>query len=311
MRMARWPAELGIAALAVAALGGRVCADPKIEQADRLFAEGKALLASNLLQACAKFDQSLQYNPAAIGTLLNVALCDEKLGRVATAVAKFSEARDRAKEQGLTQHVRAAEEHIAALEPAVPYLEIKLTERLDGTTIVLDDHLVALDALAQIAVDPGERELVVNAPDRLPYRATLVIARADRKTVVVPALARSVVIASSQRRIGQIAAVGGGVAVATGLGLGLYGRQLYRKQFDDGLCTHPDGGALCTPQGQVQTQRARTLGNVGTVVGGVGLAIAGVGAYLWLRAPGPASDKLAIVPQVGAGELGAIAIGRF
>lgn len=286
-------------------------ADPKVEKADRLFAEGKALLASNLLQACAKFDQSLQFNPAAIGTLLNVALCDEKLGRVATAVARFSEARDRANEQGLTEHVRAAEEHIAALASAVPYLAIKLTESLPGTTIVLDDRLLAIDDLGHVAVDPGERELVVNAPARLPYRATLVIERGQQQAIVVPALAKSVVIASSQRRIGQIAAIVGGAAIGTGLGLGLYGRHLYRKQFDDGMCGHSDGGDLCTPQGQVQTQRARTLGNVGTVVGGLGAVVAGVGAYLWWRSPGPAGDKLAVVPRIGAGEIGAVAVGRF
>src|SRR5512143_4337650 len=119
MRIARWLAELALAALVVASLGTSAHAeptpDPRIEKADRLFAEGKALLGSNLLQACEKFDESLRENPAAIGTLLNVALCDEKLGRVASAVAKFSEARDRAKEQGLAEHVRAAEEHIAKL----------------------------------------------------------------------------------------------------------------------------------------------------------------------------------------------------
>jgi len=40
--------------------------------------------------------------------LLNVALCDEKLGRFASASAKFAEARDRAKEQGMDVHRKAA-----------------------------------------------------------------------------------------------------------------------------------------------------------------------------------------------------------
>ena len=65
---------VAIATLVVVGAGGRAAAqpaplaDPKIQKADELFAEGKALLDSNLLQACAKFDESLRYNGAAIGT---------------------------------------------------------------------------------------------------------------------------------------------------------------------------------------------------------------------------------------------------
>jgi leucyl-tRNA synthetase len=129
--------------------------DPRIQRADALFAEGKALFDSNILQACDKFKESLHENPAAIGTLLNVALCDEKLGRVASAVKRFSEARARAREQGLTEHIRAAEEHIRALEPSVPHLAITLSERLPETRVVIDDAIIAPDALASVAVDPG------------------------------------------------------------------------------------------------------------------------------------------------------------
>jgi hypothetical protein len=160
--------------------------DPQVEKADQLFAEAKALLSSNLREACDKFVESLHYNPAAIGTLLNVALCDEKLGHVASAVAKFTEARDRAREQGLPEHLRAAEEHLAALQPNVPHLAIRLTQRLPETKVLVDDHVVAPDALGDIAIDPGEHVVVVGAPDRLPHRATLVIAPAERKAIVIP-----------------------------------------------------------------------------------------------------------------------------
>jgi len=292
-------------------------ADPRIARADQLFAEGKALLATNLLQACAKFDESLHENPAAIGTLLNVALCDEKLGRVASAVARFSEARTHAKEQGLPEHLRAAEEHIAALTPSVPHLTITLTEPLPDTSILIDDTLLARGALANIAVDPGERVIVVNAPERLPYRVKIVIGKAEHKDVVIPGLARSVTIKSSRRRIGLITTIAGGAAAGTGLGIGLYARNLYHKQFDNGQCTtDPVKGDRCTPDGLTQTNRARTLGNVGTVIGVAGVIAAGVGAYLWVRSPdstpSDTSDKkLTLVPQISSDGLGVVAAGRF
>ncbi len=330
MRIARGLGDLALGSLAVAGLGGLgslgslgpsayadPAPDPKIEKADRLFAEGKALLDSNLLQACAKFEESLHENPAAIGTLLNVALCEEKLGKIASAVVKFTEARIRAKELGLPEHIRAAEEHIAALTPSVPHLTIKLAEQLPDTKILLADKLVAIEAIADVAVDPGEQEIVVSAPERLPYRAKLVVAKGEHQDVVVPALARSVTIKSSRLLIGQITTIVGGAATGAGIGIGLYARHLYRQQFDDGRCTSDKAqGNRCTPEGQKQTNRAHTLGNVGTVVGVAGVLVAGVGAYLWYRSPkstpNDAGDKkLAIVPEVNPDGLGLVAIGRF
>jgi hypothetical protein len=320
--LARSLAPLAAAALVVGGLGGlsrqagaQPLTDPKIEKADQLFAEGKALLASNLQQACAKFDESLRYNGAAIGTLMNVALCDEKLGRFASAVAKFTEARDRAKEQGLEVHARAAEERIAALAPEVPHVTIKLTEQLPDTSVLIDDRVVALDALAAIAIDPGERVIVVNAPARLPYRTKLTIARAERKDVVIPALARSVTINSSGHRIGQITTIAGAAAAGTGLGLGLYARHQYNQQFNGSPppCTSDDNGKHCSPAGLTQTQRARTLGNVGTIIGVAGLVTTGVGVYLWLRSPSSTTERraVALVPAVGPDGVGLAAVGRF
>jgi hypothetical protein len=321
MRRARRPIDLALVAVVMLASAnahadGAAKPDPKIEKADQLFAEGKALMSSNLLQACDKFDQSLRENPAALGTLLNVALCDEKLGRVASAVARFTEARDRAKEQQLTEHQRAAEERIAALEPAVPHLKIELRQLLPETKILIDDRVIPIASIADIAVDPGERVIVVSAPARLPYRTTLVVAKAERKTVVVPALARSVTVTSSRRRIGQITTIAGVAALGTGIGLGVYANRLFDQQFDK-ECTHDaDDGDRCSPLGQRRTDRARSLGNVGTVVGITGAVIAGVGAYLWIRAPSRASleaesKSITVVPQLGADSLGVAALGRF
>ena len=335
MRIATSPARLVLAALAVGGLGGRAHADPPpapapdpaaappIEKADELFAEGKALLSSNLLQACAKFDESLHYNPAAIGTLLNVALCDEKLGRVASAVAKFSDARDRAKEQGLAEHVRAAEEHILALEPSVPHVAITLTEKLPETTILIDDTLIALDAIANVAVDPGERIIVVSAPARLPYRVKIIFAPGEHKDITVPVLAESITVNSSRRRIGQIATIAGGAAIAAGIWLGVSASHLYYQQFHDvdtfgnHPCTHTADGPRCTADGQTQTGTAGTRGNYGTGFGVAGAIVAGVGIYLWLRSPASSSpaetsdNKLTVVPQVGPDGLGVVALGRF
>ncbi len=288
--------------------------DPKVEKADQLFTEARALLPSNLSEACKKFDESLRYNPAAIGTLLNVALCDEKLGRVASAVIKFTEARDRSREQGLPEHLRAAEDHLAALEPQVPHLAIRLTQQLPETKVLVDDHVVASGALGDIPIDPGEHVIVVSAPDRLPHRASLVIAPAEHKAIVIPALVRSVTVNSSWRRIGQIATITGGAAFGTSIGLALYGLHLHNQQFP-GHCTHRPGGVDgCDATGQSSNERARTYGNVATVVGGVGLAVAAAGAVVWYLAPRSFQSADApprLVLDVTGDHLGVVALGRF
>lgn len=311
MRVARWLVALALA-LAIARPASADPPDPKLERADELFAEAKALEATNLPEACNKFAQSLRYNPAAIGTLLNVALCDEKLGRIASAVGKFIEARDRSREQGLPEHLRAAEDHLAALQPRVPHLAIRLTEQLSDTKVLVDDRVIDPDTLGDIPLDPGPHTVTVSAPDRLPHRAPFTIDPAEHKAIVIPALARAVIVINSRRRIGQIATITGGAVFGTSIGLALWGRHLYRQQFDLGRCTSlPTGVASCNTAGQTQTDKARTFGNVATVVGGIGLAAAAAGAVIWYLAPRGFQDAPRVALDVTVDRVGVVAVGRF
>jgi hypothetical protein len=326
MRVARRLAALALAALVAA--GGTASADPQadkpgpqadkpdpqVEKADQLFAEAKALESLNLREACDKYIESLHYNPAALGTLLNVALCDEKLGRIASAVARFAEARERAREQGLPEHLRAAEDHLATLQLQVPHLAVRLTEQLPDTKVLVDDHLIAPDTLGDIAIDPGSHTVTVSAPDRLPHRATVAIALAEHKAIVIPALARSVTVTSSWRRIGQIATISGGGLFGISIGVAFYGRHLYRQQFDRGHCGPSSSGNSCDPIGQPKVDKARTYGNVATWLGAGGLVLAASGAVVWYLAPHSfqgtdAPPRVAL--DVTADHLGVVAVGRF
>jgi hypothetical protein len=313
-----WTAQLALAAAAAVSSTARVAhADSpadRLNRADQLFAEGRALLPSNLNQACDKFEESLRYNPAAIGTLLNVALCDEKLGRVASAIAKFAEARNRAKEQNLPEHLRAADDHIATLLPEVPHLKIELTRPVPETKVLVDDRVIDAGELGDIALDPGARVVVVGAPDHLPFRTTVIIAKAEHRTVVVPALAAAVTVSSSRRRFGLIGAIVGGTAFGTSIGLALYGRHLHNQQFDEGHCAaHGDAKPSCDPTGQARTDRAITYGSVATIVGSLGLAVGAAGVALWLLSPPVArvEPPVAFVPAVTGDEVGVVAVGRF
>jgi Tfp pilus assembly protein PilF len=121
----RWGICLVLVA-SVAAANPAVRDDDKLE-ADRPFAEGRALLdQGKRKEACEKFDLSIRKDPRAVGTMLNLGLCAEEAGQVATAVRYYTEARARARDQDLKEHQAAAENKLALLAPRVPHLAIVL-----------------------------------------------------------------------------------------------------------------------------------------------------------------------------------------
>src|SRR5690349_24811223 len=85
----RW----GLALIAVLVLATPARADDKDKEiAAKLFKQGRdAMAAGKLDEACARFAQSLELDPA-IGTKLNLADCWEQKGKLAEAYRLFDEA---------------------------------------------------------------------------------------------------------------------------------------------------------------------------------------------------------------------------
>jgi hypothetical protein len=275
-------------------------------EADRLFEEGRALLAQgDRAEACKRFDASFRKDPRAVGTMLNLGLCREEVGQVASAVRFYAEARDRAHDQNLPEHQQAAERKMAMLSPRVPHLAIALAPNTPpGVRVLVDDTVIAADQLTDVTVDPGTHSLVVTAPGKLPYETKLDVKESEHKQVSVPALegAKTIVVAPDRRRLWGKLAVGSGVTLLVGaVGLGAYSRHLYWKQFPDGardgdlvrdtehdcwtVLVNGSPTRQCNEVGANALGNARIVGHVATgaaVVGGVGLI---AGAILWATAP--------------------------
>ena len=304
--------KIAVAIAVLAALTPRAHADDKKTQADQLFDEGVALREKGMFkEACQKFDEAMKRDERAVGTILNLALCAEKFEKYASAVKLYSEARDRAHEQGLTEHEKAAIDHIGVLAPQVSHLTITLAEALPSTKVLVDDTVVPVADLTKYPIDAGERAIVVSAPGRLPYETKVTIAIGKDAALAVPALGQAVTV-SSRKTIGKIVAISGGVLFVASIGLGAWGKSSYDHQFDIGACDHATN--RCTPAGNTATSRARTIGNTGTVVGAIGIAAAGVGVWLWLTAPtaeAPTANHVAFVPTATPDQIGFAAVGRF
>lgn len=294
-------------------------ADNNVAKADALFAEAVKLRDSNLELACAKFGEALQLNPQAIGTLMNVALCDEKLGRIATALRRFEEARERAIELNFAEHLKAAQQKIAALSREVPHLTIRFEQPPPPQTkIVVDDRVIPMSQLEDLRVDPGERTVIVSAPGRISFQKKVTIEPRQRAGVDVPPLAKAVI--SSRPTVGKIALASGGAMLAAGVVLGFVAQRRYEAQFEpegSAPCqAQPSGPPVCNDDGFSAVGQARTLGNVGTVVSIVGIAAIFTGGYLWYTAPkspapGTAERKVTVLPQLGPGGGGLAVFGRF
>jgi hypothetical protein len=278
--------------------------------AETLFNEGqKAKEAGNTAQACAKFKQSLEKNRNAVGTILNVALCFEQEGKIATAYKLYREAKDRAHEGGFAEHEKAAHERQAKLGVDVPHVAIAFAEPARDMKLVVDDQIVDVNHADDVEIDPGTRTIVVSAPGRVTYTTKITIGKGEHKAVAIPKLGSPV--SGGRAGVGKVLTFSGAGLVAVGIGVGLYARHKYNDQFPT-HCSDPDADRpTCDQTGYANTQNARTLGWVGTGVGIAGLAAAGIGVFLWFTAPQSESTHVAIVPTVSPDVAGLAAIGSF
>jgi len=290
-------------------------------KADKIFEEAQKLKqVGKTAEACKKYEESLRFNKNAVGTLLNVALCDEESGKVASALKLFTLARDLAREHNLAEHRKAAEEHIAKLQSQVPHLGIAFADIASGMKVVIDDEAVPVEKAGDFGIDPGSHHIVVSAPGRVSYEATVTIEPGKPATLTVPKLGYPVTVKRTRVTVGKIMTFTGAGFVAGSIVLGIVAKIQYENQFksQDGNPPHCMPAMMegelpkCDVDGFNKTGNARTLGDVGTAFAIGGGVVAAVGAYLWFFAPKEQPERnVAIVPQLDSESVGVAAIGRF
>jgi hypothetical protein len=129
-----------------------------------------------LAEGCAKLEQSQRADPQ-VGTLLNVAVCHEQLGRTASAWAEFLDAEAQANRLGQTERATFAREGAQRLEGQLSKLVLRTSETPAGLTIMLDGKVFEASMLnTLLPVDPGEHRLEVSAPNKKTLNLTLAIA---------------------------------------------------------------------------------------------------------------------------------------
>jgi tetratricopeptide repeat protein len=306
----------GAVCVVVVALARVAAAEPS--DAERLFDEGRALIAAGKpVEACAKFEQSLAKDPRQVGVLMNLGLCNERAGKIATALQLYREAFDRASEANLGGVRAKAAAEIERLTPEVPVLTlVPAGAPVPGEKLVIDDLVIA-GGRTEVPLDPGRHAVVVTAPGRLPFETTVVIARAERKPLRMPVLEvprQPVIVAgpSVRRPAGRLMVIGGGAAVLAAGGFALYAKHDYDGLFSGGAphCggfPRVSGEATCDGVGQSRSERDRKLGTGALITGALGLAVALTGVALWATAPA----EMQIAPVVTTTGAGVVLQGAF
>lgn len=274
--------------------------------AEALFREGRELTQQGRhAEACEKFAESQRLDPGG-GTLLNLGLCHQKLGKLATAWTELREALAQARAEGRADRVEIAERQVAEIEPKLPRLEIVIAADAlpEGFVVELDG--VALNRAAwgaRIPADPGKHVVRARAPERTPFAAEFDLVPGKIVRLEIPELARATRVApsstpapvaretagSGRKTLGYVV---GGLGI-TALGIGSYfGVEAIDKSNQSRRLCPTD--TTCTAEGVRLNESADESAWIAN--GGIGVGLVGIvlGAYLVLSAETPerTSQKL-------------------
>ena len=300
-----------VAAAWVVTMGARpLSAQPTPEDravAETLFQQARSLMEEKRYgEACPKLEESQRVAPAG-GTLLNLAACHEAQGRIAAAWAEYRDAEVQAAKAGRADRQKIARERIDALAPQVPKLVVVVSPEIAALAPRLTRDGTEMGAAAwgvEIPLDPGIHVVRVVAAGRVPWEARVDLLPSRVERVVVPPLEPLVSavpapvgpvasadgpplppplpppsVPSTQRIVGWSLLAGGAVSLGIGAYFGL--RALSKHGDSDGQCN----GRLCTPEGFVLNEDARSAARTSNAFLAIGLVLAGGGIAVALTAP--------------------------
>ena len=288
--------------------------------------------AGKIEEACGEFARSQQLDPQ-LGTQYNLALCYEKLGKLASAYVELDElaARD-------TNAKRKADakKRKAKLEPRLTRLLLVVNNPAPQLTVKRGDEDITMLVGVTTPVDPGVYVFRAEAPGHTAWEQQVdLTAEGATITVEIPALpeassddatpdeppvddeARPLPDAPAGEKSGggrkilglSIAGVG---AIATGVGVFFGVQASSLKGEAEDACNgslDPCSGDITLAQSKIDDARGKA--NLSNVLVGVGLAAVAGGIILWVTAPDGESRETALVPVVGADGFGLALDGRW
>lgn len=274
-------------------------------KAVELFETGrKEMKAGNYEAACAAFRESNERKPDS-GTRGSLAICYQKLGRVASAYALWIDLTKTAPPRLRPDAAANAKK----LEPRLPKWTVKLAPGAPDLEIMIDGVVVAWKPNVAQPIDPGKHVLEANADGYAAFRHEFTASEGKTEEIAI-GLARIPVTApeppppspvepatssSTGRKVGFALIGTGGALVIGGAVFGVIAKGRYDDAQD--LC----GGEIdaCDPArvgaAQDKVDSARSAGTLSTVTFIAGAAAIVGGVVLVVKSP-KRSKRVAIVP---------------
>ncbi len=275
-------------------------------RAEYLFRSGEKKFDSGRhAEACADFTESLRLGPK-LGTLLNLALCHETIGKTATAWGEYHHGAVWAAQNGQRDRHDFALSHAVALETKLPRVLLQLPTDGALATVDIDGEPLADSRwYLPLFLDPGEHSVTLGAPGK--ERSTVkfrVIASPAEQLVAVPALHDlappqapvAVAPAASDpdhgRRLVGYSLLGVGAAgVALGITFGLLA--VSKRDEIGSRCV----SNRCTAEGADLYRSSQQNAAVATWSSVIGVGAGAVGGWLLLTSQRP--TKAATAPRIG------------
>lgn len=166
-------------------LTARTAHADKMTDAEELFRRGKALMAEKKeKEACPLFEESQKLDPQ-MGTLLNVAICHEAIGRVASAWGEYRAVEQMAQVANRQDRVELAHKAAQKLEGRLPRLKITLPpeNKVDGIVVKIDGEPKGEPLWGGVAIDPGTHNVETSAPGKKPNTSQV---KVEKEGQVVP-----------------------------------------------------------------------------------------------------------------------------
>jgi hypothetical protein len=284
-------------------------------RAESLFRAGeKKFDAGDFPGACADFQESLRLGPK-LGTLLNVALCHENVGRLATAWTEYNHAAAWAAQNGQRDRYDFAVTRAQAIAAQIPRVTLHLPASRTLSAVEIDGEPLAEPRwYLPIYVDPGDHTVAVSAPGKKRASASFSAKLGQEQLVEIPPLAdeeaappppapREDTGRSTRRALG-LGLVGLGVV---GLGVGTFFsvRAIGASSDVSSACA-----AGCGPDAASQSDDAKSYTTLGVVGLLSGAAITAAGVWLFVSSA-PDSTVKAVRATATPGGGGLAFFGSF
>lgn len=295
--------------------------------AEALFDRAReAMDAGDYTTACEQFRESDRLEPA-VGTRFNLANCEEKRGRLATAWTLYRSVVNDL-EPGDDRRP-FAEARVKALAERVPHVTlVPRGEPADDVVVQIGElELTSGSFNVALALDPGTHQVEVRRPGAEAQALELVLEEGESRELVFdipvaggkaaagaastapsepPADSGSSGGGSGRKTLGYIVGGVGMLGLAGGTAAGIL--VLQQKQIANENCWPPDedypaGG--CNPRGADANTTGKQLGPLATAGLAVGAVGIGFGLYLILSSSSDETPRaaLGVHPTVGGTEL--------